>query len=90
MDKHLRLKVTGKVQGVWYRDSTRSIANELGLKGYVRNEPDGSVWIEAEGRPEALKALIDWCRQGPPQADVQAVETEEGEWKGYTNFEIRR
>ena len=90
MSKHYQLKISGKVQGVWFRDSTRRKARELGLSGYVRNEPDGSVRVEAEGDPDSLEALIEWCRQGPPKAEVENVEKEEGEWVGYDDFEIRR
>lgn len=90
MQKNIQLNIRGKVQGVWFRDSTRRKALELGLAGYVRNEPDGSVRVEAEGAADALEALTDWCRQGPPRAEVTSLEKEEGEWVGYDGFEIRR
>ena len=88
--KHLNLKITGKVQGVWYRGSTNRKARELGLSGFVQNETDGSVYAEVEGPPEKVQALVEWCRRGPELARVEKVETEEGEWKGFRGFEVRR
>ncbi len=88
--KHYNIRVTGKVQGVWYRDSTRRKAIELGVTGFVRNESDGSVYLEAESDEENLKKLVEWCREGPPNAVVQKVEFEESERKGFSDFEISR
>jgi acylphosphatase len=87
---HLKLKITGKVQGVWYRGSTQRKARELGLCGFVRNEPDGSVYAEVEGPLEKVDALVKWCRRGPELARVDEVETEEGEWRGFRTFEVKR
>ena len=88
--KHYKLRIRGRVQGVWYRASTRQKAQELGLSGFVRNEADGSVYAEAEGEEAALQAFIRWCRQGPEQAQVVAVEVEEAALQGYTTFDIQR
>ena len=63
--------VKGRVQGVFYRQSTREKARELGLTGYVQNMENGSVHIVATGEHEKLDQLIAWCRQGPPKAKVQ-------------------
>jgi len=90
MLKHYNIRITGRVQGVWFRNSTRSKAQELGVTGFVRNEPDGSVYIEAEGDESALKKLVEWCRLGPPRAKVEGVELEEGELKNFTEFKISR
>ena len=90
MKKLLKITVTGRVQGVWYRASTEQKARELGLTGYVKNEPDGSVYIEAEGDEPALDALLAWCRQGPPLARVENLHTETGERQHYQGFEQRR
>jgi acylphosphatase len=87
---HKNLHITGKVQGVFYRDSTRQKANELGITGFVRNQPDGSVYAEAEGTEAALGSFIDWCHQGPPKAEVKKVTTTTGTWVGYSGFEIKR
>lgn len=89
--KRVRLRVTGIVQGVWYRASTRERALALGLSGWVRNAPDGTVVLEAQGPPEQLDALIAWCHEGPPAAQVDGVEVA---WippcEPTGSFEIRR
>ncbi len=71
-----RIRVVGVVQGVWFRQSTVDEARRLGLKGSVRNLPDGSVEAEAEGERPSLDLLIRWCHRGPPSARVDAVEVE--------------
>jgi len=86
---HLNIKVTGKVQGVWFRQSTLEEAQKLGVKGFVRNEPDYSVYIEAEGSEEQLKEFIEWCRKGPQLARVDKLETTESAVKNFTEFKIR-
>ena len=90
MQKHISIKVSGRVQGVYYRASTHEEAQRLGLKGFVKNEPDGSVYIEAEGDVVVLNALVAWCKQGPPAARVTNVEIQEGTWKGFTEFAVKR
>ena len=82
--------ISGKVQGVFFRASTQEQANRLNIRGWVRNEADGSVRIEAEGEPEALQQLITWCQQGPRYAQVTSVDTHPGEVANYTDFTIRR
>ncbi|MBX2970996.1 MAG: acylphosphatase [Cyclobacteriaceae bacterium] len=74
--KRVSILVKGKVQGVFYRASTVTKAQQLGVKGVVRNEPDGSVYIEAEGDEGNLNELIAWCRVGPPRARVDEVAVE--------------
>ncbi len=86
--KHLDITVKGKVQGVFYRTSTKAVADQLGIRGTVRNEADGNVIIEAEGEPALLDMFLDWCNEGPENAEVNAVETNEGELKNYRNFEV--
>ncbi len=83
------LVVRGGVQGVWFRASTQETAQRLGLAGWVRNRPDGTVEIHAEGPEAPLKELIQWCHQGPPLARVEAVDLEWVEPEGLTQFEIR-
>jgi acylphosphatase len=84
----LRLHVTGRVQGVWFRGSTEQEARRLGVHGWVRNRPDGSVEVLAEGEPAAVRALAAWCQHGPPAARVaRVVETPEpadGDLQGFT------
>ena len=74
-----RIRVTGRVQGVWFRGWTVDVARSLGLSGWVRNRPDGSVEILVEGDASALDALIDRCREGPPAARVEHVDVEESD-----------
>ena len=90
MHKHINITVKGHVQGVFYRATTKAVADQLGVKGVVRNEPDGSVFIEAEADSVALDLFLDWCKEGPEHADVISVETHEGELKNYRNFEVLR
>lgn len=70
-----RYRVTGRVQGVFFRDSTREVAQNLKLTGYARNKSDGSVEILACGTPEALTKLGEWLWSGPPMATVEHVES---------------
>ncbi|MDB4921712.1 acylphosphatase [Mucilaginibacter sp.] len=85
---HLNITVKGKVQGVFYRASTKAVADQLGVKGYVKNESNGDVFIEAEGDKFALEMFLEWCHEGPQDAEVTSVESNEGELKNYRNFEV--
>jgi acylphosphatase len=69
----VRIVVRGRVQGVGFRYATVNEARRLGLAGWARNAPDGSVEIVAEGDPTAVRTLIDWCRHGPPSARVASM-----------------
>jgi acylphosphatase len=86
---HRNFKVTGKVQGVFYRDSMRQKAKLLGVQGFAENRPDGSVYAEAEGTPEALDELEAWCKEGPTTAEVQQVEVSSGSLSNFKSFSIR-
>jgi len=88
MLKHYNITVKGKVQGVWFRKSTHLKASELHIKGYVKNQPDGSVYIESEGNQKQLEKLLQWCSEGPEFAMVEAVNFEEAPIQSFTNFEI--
>ena len=72
-DIRIRAVVHGRVQGVFYRDSCRNEARRLGVRGWVRNRPDGTVEVVAEGPRDRVDRLLTWCRQGPPRAHVTAV-----------------
>lgn len=72
-----RCFISGRVQGVFYRASTRQKATELGCAGYARNLPDGRVEVLAVGEPQAVQSLVDWLWQGPPAADVKQVDVQE-------------
>ncbi|MCB2408591.1 acylphosphatase [Hymenobacter lucidus] len=90
MSTHRIFHVHGRVQGVFFRQSTRAEAQRLGLTGYARNNADGTVTIEAEGPTEALDALEAWCHQGPPAARVDRVEVNPGPGQGFADFSIAR
>jgi acylphosphatase len=81
--------VSGRVQGVWFRESCRLEAQRLAVAGWAGNRPDGRVEIEAEGAEEAVVALEAWAGEGPPHARVTGVEIEELEPLGVTEFEVR-
>jgi acylphosphatase len=87
--KNITLQIYGKVQGVYFRASTREKAIELNIAGFVRNEKDGSVFIEAEGSSESLEIFLEWCRHGPRHANVSKIIKEDGTLKMYSSFEIR-
>ena len=71
--KTLHLQIEGRVQGVWFRESMRREAERLGVTGWVRNAPDGSVEAVVQGGDEAVDALIEWARVGPPLAQVDRL-----------------
>lgn len=76
-DEHrvrVRIIVFGRVQGVFFRASARDEARRLGIGGFARNQPDGSVLIEAEGPTWAVERFQEWCTVGPPRAEVEHVE----------------
>ena len=87
--KCVRAQVSGRVQGVMFRDSCRREADRLGVVGWVRNEPDGSVLVEAEGPDGAVDALVAWCRTGPPGARVTGVDVTPASPSGGRGFEVR-
>lgn len=83
------LFVSGWVQGVFFRANTRDMALRYGVKGWVRNLPDGRVEVLCEGDKEGVDSLIEWCRKGPPGAMVEDVEVNREEYKGeFENFSI--
>ena len=84
-----RFLVSGRVQGVAYRFSARSLARQLGLRGWVRNLADGRVELVAAGPAPALEKLEQWLNQGPPQARVEQVTREAAEVAEFEDFEIR-
>ena len=83
-----RAIVTGRVQGVFYRDSCQQMARRLGVKGSVRNRSDGSVEVVAEGERDAVEQLLAWCREGPPRAIVTAVAITDEMPVGETTFRV--
>lgn len=84
-----RVVVNGHVQGVFFRDSARGEAESRGVAGWVANRSDGSVEAVFEGTPDAVDALVDFCRSGPASADVDDIEVGEEPAEGLSGFEVR-
>ena len=84
-----RVVVHGDVQGVFFRDSTRSAAERRGVAGWVTNRSDGAVEAIFEGDENAVSALVSFMRDGPPQASVERVDESEEEPEGLDGFEVR-
>lgn len=85
----VRVLVEGRVQGVWFRESTRIEASRLGVFGWVMNRPDGKVEVLAEGAEEKVRNLVAWCHHGPPSARVKSVHEHEEPWTGeFNSFDI--
>jgi acylphosphatase len=84
-----RVVVHGDVQGVFFRDSTREEAERRGVDGWVTNRSDGAVEAVFEGDPEAVAAMVDFCREGPSRASVERVEEETEEAEGLDGFSVR-
>jgi len=84
------LFISGWVQGVFFRANTRDKALRYGVKGWVRNLPDGRVEVICEGEREDIQRLIEWCKKGPPGARVEGVEVHWEEYKGeFETFSIK-
>lgn len=90
MEKTVSIRVWGKVQGVYFRQSAREKAIQLGITGTVQNEQDGSVYIIATGNSECLDELIEWCRQGPSQAKVTQIKVHDEVQVVFKSFVIQR
>ena len=89
MSKAVTVKVVGRVQGVAFRWYAVQEAERLGVRGWVRNEPDESVAAHLEGEDEAVDAMVAWCRRGPSSASVRAVAVTEARPTGAGSFAIR-
>jgi acylphosphatase len=83
------ITISGRVQGVFFRDSLRRQAESHGVTGWARNAPDGTVEAVLEGEEKAVERVIEWARHGPSRADVTELHTAEREPEGLTTFEIR-
>ena len=86
--KRVRVIVSGRVQGVWFRSETERIARERGLAGWVRNRPDGRVEGVFEGNDADVDAAVAWCRRGPRLAQVESVAVSEESPLGETSFSV--
>jgi acylphosphatase len=87
--KNIQITVSGRVQGVGFRWSAVNKAEQLGIKGFVRNMYDGSVFIEAEADEVSLDHFLIWCHKGPSFARVKKVDITPGSIKNYTSFSVR-
>ena len=81
--------ISGRVQGVFFRDSLRQLAGRHGVAGWARNTPDGTVEAVVEGEPDAVERLLSFSRLGPPQALVEAVDVFDEEPEGLAGFSVR-
>lgn len=86
--KHIDIRITGRVQGVSFRATTKAVADQMGVRGLVRNEKDGSLYIEAEGDDVLLEVFLEWCHEGSDRSIIENVSVTEGVLKHYQNFEI--
>ena len=90
MQQTVSIVVSGKVQGVFYRQSTREKAIALGITGEVRNMPDHTVHIIATGTASQIEQLIEWCKKGPPRSIVESVESTTIPSQDFSSFTIIR
>jgi acylphosphatase len=81
--------VSGRVQGVFFRDTARQRAESAGVAGWVRNTPDGAVEAVFEGDPAAVEQMVEFCRHGPSRAEVTGIEVVDEEPEALSGFEIR-
>ena len=81
--------VSGRIQGVFFRDTTRRRAEAAGVAGWVCNTREGAVEAVFEGEPDAVEELVEFCRRGPSRAEVAAVDVTEEEPEGLAGFEVR-
>ena len=89
MIQAIHIIVHGRVQGVWFRAGTKEKAGELGILGWVKNRPEGTVEIHAEGEKLQLENFILWCRKGTPAANVTSLNLNLTSLQNFTSFEIR-
>lgn len=88
MVKHLNIIIFGRVQGVFFRHFSKVEAQKLEIKGLVKNLPDGSLYLEAEGEEKNLEKFTKWCRKGPSFAKVEQIKVSETPPKNFNKFEI--
>ena len=86
---HFNLKITGRVQGVGYRAFASRVARNLNLTGYVKNLPDGSVYVEVEGPRELVDHMVIQCKKGPGWAHVESVIASEAPLQSFSEFRVK-
>jgi acylphosphatase len=90
MKRRVKIIVSGRVQGVNFRRYTQLTAEQLGVRGWVRNLPDGEVEACFEGDADAVDSLVEWCRSGPPSSRVDSLDIQEQTFTGeFPDFQIR-
>ncbi len=89
MIRSVKINIYGKVQGVGFRYSALQKANEMGVMGFAKNRPDGSVYIEAEAEPEIIIEFVKWCNQGPSWSRVDNLIVTDITFNNYRNFCIK-
>jgi acylphosphatase len=87
--KCLQIHIYGRVQHKGFRFVAMQKAYQTGIRGYIQNKKDGSLYVEAEGEEVQLKGFLEWCKKGPMGAVVDEVTSEEGEIKNYSAFDIK-
>ena len=88
--KTSQIRISGKVQGVYFRASAKQQAQNLGVVGYVKNQQDGTVLLEVEGDDDAVGQMVKWCKQGPALARVKDVEVKQELAKNFVSFDIKK
>lgn len=88
MKKHFNIGIFGRVQGIFFRATTKEQADKLGIVGFAQNQPDGSVYIEVEGEKNKLDKFLKWCYKGPSMAEVEKVEISEDKLKNFSQFDV--
>ena len=86
----VHLLITGKVQGVFFRDSSKKVAEKLNIKGWMKNRPDEKVEAVISGEEKDVRAFINWCKSGPERAEVEEVMVSKKEKTPFEKFEIKR
>jgi acylphosphatase len=86
--KRIHVRIRGSVQGVFFRAEARTRAESLGLGGWIRNCPDGTVEAVFEGEPQRVETMVEWCRRGPSGAYVESVDAAEEEPVGERGFRV--
>jgi acylphosphatase len=87
--KCISITVTGRVQGVGFRYHTLRLAESIGVKGFVSNKGDGTVYIEAEADEQVLQEFVNWCRNGPRWAIIDAIDISDIDLQDYPDFSIK-
>jgi acylphosphatase len=86
---HKNIRISGRVQGVGFRYSAKQVASSLGISGFIRNLPNGDVYLEIEGMTRQVEEFINWCHQGPQRAVIKSVDIVDGMLMRFEEFEVR-